>query len=151
MAKPPTDLLASALANVGRCKAHRDRGISLDIPAPLTIGQAAEIAAEIERVAARVKWLEDFNAATEGALTREKTKRLQAEHERDAAVEQLAQIRAEYAACIKTVDQLENSAGDVACAECGGRGRVTVIRIGNEVNIPCPACTEQGTRGPAHG
>jgi hypothetical protein len=27
------------------------------------------------------------------------------------------------------------------CSTCGGAGRVNVIRIGNEVNVPCPDCS----------
>lgn len=49
-----------------------------------------------------------------GVAAQRNRERLEAQLERDAAVEKLAQIRAEYAACIKTVDRLENGALDAS-------------------------------------
>jgi len=36
---------------------------------------------------------------------------------------------------------IDGSADEPGCRTCGGSGRVTEIRIGNEVNVPCPSCT----------
>ena len=90
-----TDLLSRLRAHI-----DRDQCVSYDWGEPKhDAGQdCADAIEEIERLNQRVKWLEDYSAAQENEIK--------------LANQRLAQCREEYAACIKTVDQLENGADD---------------------------------------
>jgi hypothetical protein len=58
---------------------------------------------------------------------------------------------------IDAMNDLMSRAGGVlaadsapACSTCGGRGRYTVIRIGNEVSVPCEDCATDSASPPPH-